>query len=534
VDGQEMPSSDDGSNYVINTCEWLNGQHVLFATARCTSAPEGGDPNTATPLVGYSVSAFVPVIFNNLVTGIGFSQPFFDPTLGQTQVVTAVFASNSDWTLTIIDTASNTVRTATGSGTTMAFNWDGTGTGETNLPAGVYHYLISAYTNGLGPGGGGTNGGGAGGPPPPSGDEESSGSFLTSGSESGFEVIPLPPAPPGLSYGTHADGSEITTMEVHVSTNGIEGGALPAGGVHPDGEPSPASSQSTPLAPVRPPTAPVRGTVGTIGVAYQTYTENGSSGYSLADPKNCEIVGPIKIQDFPTDKNLNFSPLPEHGEEARNFIAAMKKGGWNATFIAADNQVNSSTITGSGSPLNEVNLGLLLLHGVYGSAADDCYNGCKQMYFPIGNVYGSAAWTPMGAMEFGGSTSTNGLKWMAIDACFSLYHPNWSSMQSAGIKPYNGNLHLLLGAGTTTYTDPNIEALWAKYMLTGKTPGSPMTIQAAWYQAGTDAYQLSNLSYSGTIAFAVAGDANCSGDYLLTNSPPTGSPYYNSQNVFSP
>jgi hypothetical protein len=33
------------------------------------------------------------VTFNNLVQEIAFSQPFFDPTLGQTQLVTAVFAS---------------------------------------------------------------------------------------------------------------------------------------------------------------------------------------------------------------------------------------------------------------------------------------------------------------------------------------------------------------------------------------------------------------------------------------------------------
>lgn len=37
VDGQQMLPSDDGSNYVINTCEWGNGSHTLFATAKCAS-----------------------------------------------------------------------------------------------------------------------------------------------------------------------------------------------------------------------------------------------------------------------------------------------------------------------------------------------------------------------------------------------------------------------------------------------------------------------------------------------------------------
>jgi hypothetical protein len=43
---------------------------------------------------------------------------------------------------------------------------------------------------------------------------------------------------------------------------------------------------------------------------------------------------------------------------------------------------------------------------------------------------------------------------------------------------------------------------------------------------------LSKFSYDGTISYAVAGDANCSGDYLLTNSPPTGTQFYFSQQIY--
>jgi Family of unknown function (DUF6345) len=271
--------------------------------------------------------------------------------------------------------------------------------------------------------------------------------------------------------------------------------------------------------------------MGTFGVAYQTYIENGSNGYTLSDPPNCLLGGVIKIQTFPTDVRLNFDPLPQHGPQAKNFIAAMKKGGWNAGFVTADNQVTAATITGSGCPFNQVNLGLLLLHGVYGGAADYCYNGCKQMYFPIGNFYGGVSWVSMGQMNFGGS-ATNGLEWMAIDACFSLYHPNWTSMQSANVKPYNSNLHLLLGVDSVLFTNPNIEALWAQYMLFGKTAGSPMTIQAAWYQGATDAYQRSGVNYGATITFAVAGDAACQNDSLQANSSPTGTQFYSSQQVY--
>src|SRR5665213_2379870 len=160
VDGQEMPSTlaftnhvANGTNYltstyVINTCEWFNGSHTLFATASSASTLEG-PINVGPTYTGHAVSPFVPVTFNNLVMEISFSQPFFEPVLGQTQFVSAVFASNSDWTLTIINAFSNTVKTASGSGMSMAFPWDGTGNGGTNLPVGVYRYLVSAQTNGL-------------------------------------------------------------------------------------------------------------------------------------------------------------------------------------------------------------------------------------------------------------------------------------------------------------------------------------------------------------------------------------------------
>ena len=96
VDGQEMNPGDDG-NYVINTCEWPNGPHTLFATATAFSTYPG--PQNNWPLIGRAVSSYVPVTFSNLISRIAFSQQFFQPSLGQTQEVTATFAANSDWTL---------------------------------------------------------------------------------------------------------------------------------------------------------------------------------------------------------------------------------------------------------------------------------------------------------------------------------------------------------------------------------------------------------------------------------------------------
>jgi hypothetical protein len=83
------------------------------------------------------VSPFVRATFINLGMETSFTPPFFVPTLGQTQLVSAAFTSNSDWTLTIINASSNSVKTTSGSGMSRAFNWDGTGNGGTNLPAGI-------------------------------------------------------------------------------------------------------------------------------------------------------------------------------------------------------------------------------------------------------------------------------------------------------------------------------------------------------------------------------------------------------------
>ena len=79
VDGQEMQMADSTTNYAvgstnyevdtysINTCEWGNETHTLFATVECQSGfgDAVGSPAIAT---GHGVSPFVPVLFSNLIT----------------------------------------------------------------------------------------------------------------------------------------------------------------------------------------------------------------------------------------------------------------------------------------------------------------------------------------------------------------------------------------------------------------------------------------------------------------------------------
>ncbi len=516
VDGQEMKQSEDGSNYVINTCEWFNGTHVLFATTESGSSYEGGKLGTPAVLISRKVSPYVSVIFSNLVTAISFSEVFFEPDLGQTQRVSAVFAAGVDWTLKIKDLSSNVVRTATGSGNSMHFDWDGKGNGGTNLQAGVYYYYVSAETNGLSYSASSEGGGGSGSPP-------SLSAFSISSDENFFEV-PFPPLPPGLSY-VDQEGNETTTMSIprQTSQNSIQTSILSqeSGGISLDSFGG-GSAQAAPPTPKRPPPTPGKGFIGTFGVAYQTYTKNGTNGFTA--PHINAVNGiPNYITFEGGGSTPKVLPLSKNDVVALNFLGRMESGKWkNKVFLDNDN-LKIADLRGAGNPFNGVKIGLLMLHCLYGDKTDYTVGsaGCMQMYFPITAGTG-AAYLRMSEMNLGGA-GTNGLKWMALLGCHTLYHVNWETMQDSGIKPYNSNLRLLLGTDTDVAVEPSVGSLWAEYMLKG-TNGIPLKIKEAWYTAGRNAYQegVKFTDYSSLIPmrFAVAGDDACMDDYLeATNNP---------------
>jgi len=137
----------------------------------------------------------------------------------------------------------------------------------------------------------------------------------------------------------------------------------------------------------------------------------------------------------------------------------------------------------------------------------------------------AAQYLRMSETSLGGSSPTNGLKWMAIMACTSLYQANWNSMKNQGVKPYNSNLHMILGTATEFGAEPIIGQYWADYMLGDpSTNRAPMKIRDAWYAAGRQAYQqvYQDVGLPYPTEFAVAADDNCSEDSLQTNSVPSG------------
>jgi hypothetical protein len=230
---------------------------------------------------------------------------------------------------------------------------------------------------------------------------------------------------------------------------------------------------------------------------------------------------------------IEYHALGPYETEAKNFIAGMQNfAGWKTTINKVDDNLKLSDLQGQGTPFNGVNLAVVLLHGTYGTSTDYTAKNCQQMYFPIASG-GGATYLRMSEMNLGGG-GANGLKWMAIMACYSLQHNDWANMQTLKVKPYNANLHLLLGCDTTEYVDPDVLAYWARYMAWGVTNG-PMQVRTAWYQAAMDAYRYTEMpAGQTTLWWAVAGDNSCYYDTIQTNYNPTGTWFYEKNDIWNP
>jgi hypothetical protein len=531
VDGQEMPPSNDGTNFVINTCEWWNGAHTLFAVAKSQSSLEGLLNNSAITY-GRWVSAYVTVTFSNLISEFAFSQPFFEPALGQTQAVTAMFAVNCDWTLQIQDVNSNTVRTATGSGTSMEFDWDGTGDGETNIPDGVYNYLLSVETDSE------------------SGNammSRSGGRFSSLSSASvvddspelwamsaeGDDAVPLALYPPGMDTNSltiiSATRSEIQTARLPATSSFARSASFKTQEASPSY--SGPSSQST-LGPTRPPTNPVKGHVGTFGVAYQSY----ANGFTIHAPTSgwpFPLPVYVQLENYPYGSQFTLDPVKEFKSLANHFSSAMQHNGWKLGFILADDELTEEDIEktslGGNSIFNSVDIGLLMGHGSYGKTSED--DNVKYSYFFLGSEAHYPSYLRLSDFDFG-SDAPDGLKWMSILACNMLNSTAVNSMSANSRLPINDNLHLLLGCTTVAYAEPKIGYQYGS-RLTGGVFGIE-SVKSAWFDSGAWAYALYNVTNS--VTFGAIGWPACMGENVYSpNSPDTDDGLLEvNQNVYHP
>jgi hypothetical protein len=411
-----------------------NGPHTIFAVAQNTTVAPATEVN-ADVRNAFAASPIVSVIFSNYVSRFYFSEPFFEPELGETQNISAVFAANSDWTLTITDPSGATNRTVSGTGATMNFAWDGKGNGGVTLSNDAYDFTLTA-----------------------------SAASLLASSTGGTATSPLTKA------------------------------------------------------------KKVKGKVGTVGIAWQGHHPDNCPVSSYHAPANAPFFPSISISG-------NCMPYPKlnpfAANLANNFAKRMSKSGWGTAVKLGDDDLVAAHLRkpskGGSNIFNQVNIGLLTLHGTRGLNGDFTISGDGplQSYMPIWKTGATDYdWVRISECDFGSSN----LHWMAIAACNILDDTIYQDMYDKLALPINDDLHLLLGARTVLFIDPNLGEIWAKYMLGGWFGLVPAkTVEEAWFLAGHQTQQWGGTATN--VTFRVAGWGNCFADKLRSfENPNSGNP----------
>jgi hypothetical protein len=525
VDGEPQWITGGGS-FVINTCEWPNGPHTIFATAKAQSSLEAPSYNDSIT-IGRCVSSYVNVAFDNLISRLDVSQYFFEPSDGQTQQVTATFAAGVDWTLQIQDASSNTVRTATGSGVSMSFNWDGMGDGATAIPDGPYTYLLSAQTNGqlyLIQSGGNidTN-------PPPA---PSFGVSVTPGNAvevfalppNGGSIVPLELYPPGYDTNgftffeaTWPDVLAINTPASQRMDTSESGGM--------SSDYSGPSSQVT-RGPKRRPRVGVKNKSGTFGICYQTCP----AGFSMQQPRTRNPLQPFTGVDGGARSSayVPWNSMTGNKAGASAFAQVMQAGSYKQKFLLGDGQwgINDirSLALGGNSIFRTCNFGILETHGCYGTYPE--IDGIYYTYLALFDEVHGAAYLRLSDMAFG-SPGAGGAKWMTILSCNMLNGNAITSMATHSKSPANGNLHLLLGFNSYAYSDPYLELHYASNLVFEVT--IRQSLINACLNAYRNAYQNTNNAPKMThpVTVRVMGFNSCFGDTLYQSSDPDQNTPYN-------
>ena len=504
VDG-EPQWINGGTNFSINTCEWPNGPHTLFVTARAMSSigsPTFDDVFTT----GSSVSSYVNVNFSNLITRLDLSQYFFEPSEGQTQEVTATFAANVDWTLAIQDANSNAVRTVTGSGNTMVFDWDGTGDGGTSIGDGAYSYLVTAQTNS----GMSSLAQMSGTAAVVSSESISSESELFSQSSNG-DLVPLKLFPADFDTNglTIVDLPSATTASMVFDS--FEAGWAAAADYY-----GPAAQASR--FPKRKPRVGVKNKAGTFGICYKSYPQS----FSLQEPPTGNPFSSLYFTGMdgkPRNSGYHvFSRLPGTKLRSDAFAEVMQAGSYKQKFKLGDAQWSPNDIKslakGGNSIFKDCNFGVLDTHGVYGTYPE--IDGIYYTYLALFDYTNHGSYLKLSDMAFGSTTA----KWMTIFACNMLNGNAVTSMANNSKLPNNGNLHLLMGFNSLEYTDPYVGLYYASNLVTSVTIHDSFINSCR--QAYASAYQNhinTNLMTSSVIC-RVMGYNSCFGDTLYQSNDP--------------
>ena len=514
VDGEEvgeatMPDAATAS-FAINTTEWPNGPHNIFAVAQVTSGTETtGTPSTVKQGAGASV--YVPVTFDNYISKWFFSEPIFEPSLGETQRITATFAAYSTWTLEIRDASDTVVRSGTGEGYSMQFDWDGRNTSGQNLPDGQYGFSLNATETTA--------------PEPPPGEGGGGGlpslmmAALADGKTS--YALPSPPMPPVKVNGKWLPWEEVygpvAPVEVQISQKAIERLAVTLRGARAAQSSrlmleAPTGGQSA-QAPRRPPPKAIKGKAGTVGVAYQGHHPS-TGGYQR--PQN--LVGYVTLSP---NYILPYGPIANASNIASGFARQMSKSAWKTAFNCGNDQLTAPLLRkpskGGSNLFNYCNIGLLVGHGIRGSSQDFRATSTPslQTYYPTYRTGVNAYdWVRISECSFGGGPA--GLRWMGLYACNMLYRDNALDMYDKGVLPMNRYLHILLAAETSVHMYQTFGQKWASYM-NGGEDGTKHTVIDSWVSASEKIHKVPGVVPAGhTIVMTCAYWPDCVNDRLLT------------------
>lgn len=159
VDGQKLYTVGGSFTASINTTEWPNGPHEIYAVA---TTADIGDIGETTPsndteadavtndvqlAIGVSTSQFCS--FSNYISQFFVAIPFFQA--GQTQEVVAKFEDDSYWRVKVVDYQDTEVRRFDGQGSSAYAAWDGNDQSGSPLSYGYYDYIVEARPSRYGP-----------------------------------------------------------------------------------------------------------------------------------------------------------------------------------------------------------------------------------------------------------------------------------------------------------------------------------------------------------------------------------------------
>ncbi len=512
VDGQEIDSAaDDSLSATINSCEWPNGQHEIYAVVTTVDAgetlPDSDDEtetNAANFAIGVSASQFVT--FSNYISEFFVTTPFFDPAQGQTQEVMAAFPEDTCWNLYVLDYNYNPVQEFSGQSSSLDVTWDGTDGNGNQTYYGFYDYYIEARPLRFGC---------------PSGPTSMSSARMLAGrstssaiSSSSSQQLPariqfnelggiqeiintpsLNPLPseememaaslsaervityvgtnefingvPAILYPPEPDESLTSTRAARA---GLRTGAIPMDGG--SGGSTFDDGVYTTDFPNRVPGNLFKGYAGIVGV--------GSQGHHPHSPSFPLPPGGVISLSHPPYGALHNATVIADG-----FSKQMVKYGWRTGFNLKDDNLNSTNLfpvlgagSGDGTFAKNCHFGLLVGHMTATSYTDPDYY-VTHSFFPVYNTVqpGRYQWIPLPGMDFGKNDGSSPLKWMCLYGCNSLRYEDADDMWTHFVLPMPPNLRLLLGSEEGVFIHPSFGPRFADDL------NNSMSIVDAWCEA---------------------------------------------------